>query len=319
MTRPQQIPGRSTMMSSSARRKRVVPISFQLAGIGLNLLSLISVERAATVLAQLWLTVFKTSQKPWVTEFWASADECIEISVDQQSLPVYSWGQGRLLVCMHGWSGSGTQFRHFIKPLVAAGYRVVCFDAPAHGSHPGRQAHALQFSECLLEIQRRLGPVDTVMAHSLGALSATWAIQQGLSVNHAILFAAQMNVEDMFQSYQQLLKMRPPLAQRFHQKIDRKMRELMDGKDPWELLVPASLLAGDELSGMLVYDHDDDEVSVDQSNNIVANWPGAEVFATHGLGHNGVLKDKSVIAAVTGYLNHLARSENSLMNYSERR
>jgi pimeloyl-ACP methyl ester carboxylesterase len=302
MTRPQQIPGRSSLMSSSARRKRVVPISFQLAGMALNLLSLISVERAAKILAGLWFTVFKNGTKAWVTEFWASADECIEITVDQQSLPVYSWGQGRLLVCMHGWSGSGTQFRHFIKPLVAVGFRVVCFDAPAHGSHPGRKAHALQFSECLLDIQRQLGPVDTVMAHSLGAMSSTWAIRQGLKVRHAVLFAAHLNVEDMFETYRQLLNMRASLAQRFHQKIGERMSELMQGQDPWEEMVPARLLAGSEFAGMLVYDCHDEEVSAQQFDDIVANWPAAEVFTTEGLGHNGVLKDQSVIAAVVNYL-----------------
>ena len=39
---------------------------------------------------------------------------------------------------VHGWGGRGSQLAAFVEPLVAAGHRVVLFDAPSHGdSDPG--------------------------------------------------------------------------------------------------------------------------------------------------------------------------------------
>ena len=292
----------SARSGSAGRRKRVVPLSFQLAGMTLNLVSVIRNEWAADVLARLWFSVFKSSSKPWVAEIWAGADDCIEITVGERVIPVYCWGQGPLVVTMHGWSGSGTQFRYFISPLVEAGFRVTCFDAPAHGRNPGRQTHLVDFSASLIAIQNQLGKVDSVIAHSLGAMATVYATQLGLSVDRLLLVAPHLNVQKMFETYRDLLGMRPALAERFHDKIGAKMGSILDNCDPWEILVPEKMLAAYDLPGLLVYDHNDPEVAQAQFDEIIQVWKRCEVMATDGLGHNRILKDESVISAVTRYL-----------------
>src|SRR4051812_27348861 len=48
------------------------------------------------------------------------------------------WGTGPTVYLVHGWGGNADQMRHFVGPLVAAGFRVVAHDAPSHGrSDPG--------------------------------------------------------------------------------------------------------------------------------------------------------------------------------------
>ena len=108
MDDPQQPARQPRILNSAERKQRVIPLSFQLAGVALNLVSRIHNEWASSVLANLWFTVFKTKPKPWVAGFWESADEKIDLPVDDVSIPVYLWGQGPLVVLMHGWSGSGT-------------------------------------------------------------------------------------------------------------------------------------------------------------------------------------------------------------------
>ena len=59
-----------------------------------------------------------------------------------------TWGDGPTVVLVHGWGGNRAQLAAtFVEPLVAAGLRVVAYDAPSHGvSGPGalgrNQAHA---------------------------------------------------------------------------------------------------------------------------------------------------------------------------------
>ena len=288
--------------SSAERRNRVVPLSFQLAGLTLNLLSRMHNEWASGVLAGLWFTVFKTRSKPWVADFWASAQERFEVTVDAHSIPIHCWGQGPLIVVMHGWSGSGTQFRQFIVPLVAAGFRVAAFDAPAHGANPGRRTHLVNFTDSLFAIQARLGPINTVIAHSLGAMATVYALRRGLGADRSVLIAPHLDVQKMFDTFSYLLGMRPPLARRFHDKIGARMREILDGEDPWLTLNPTAMLEASGFEGMLVYDHQDPEVEQAQFDDIIRHWRGAEVLATDGLGHNRILKDERVIGAVVEYL-----------------
>lgn len=302
MDNEQESPRRPRILSSAERRQRVIPLSFQLSGMGLNLLSLIHNEWASDVLARFWFTVFKSKPKPWVAEFWQRADRRIEVTAADVTLPVYCWGEGPLVVMMHGWSGSGTQFRNFIEPLAAAGFTAVCFDAPEHGSNPGKQSDMPRFSATLIALQQQLGAIDCVIAHSLGAMATAYAVQQGLSPRRTVLVAPHLEVQKMFETFRDLLNMRPQLAQRFYDKIGARMIALMDGVNPWELLTPARLLASGGLKGMLVYDHEDPEVSEAQFREMIDYWPGCEVHATHGLGHNRILKDETVISAIVDYL-----------------
>src|SRR5688500_15132227 len=43
------------------------------------------------------------------------------------------WGTGPAVYLVHGWGGRGSQLGSFVEPLLAGGFRVVMFDAPAHG------------------------------------------------------------------------------------------------------------------------------------------------------------------------------------------
>jgi pimeloyl-ACP methyl ester carboxylesterase len=259
-------------------------------------------EWASDVLAGLWFTVFKSGQKPWMTEFWSSADECVEITIDGATIPVYCWGRGPLVVAMHGWSGSGTQFRNFIAPLVEAGFRVACFDAPAHGANPGRRTHLVNFSDSLLAIRNRLGEIDCVIAHSLGAMATVYALQLGLPAGRVVLVAPHLDVQEMFETFRDLLGMRPALANRFHDKIGARMKSILNDNDVWQVFTPRKMLARTDFRGLLVYDAKDPEVTQAQFEEIAQHWKNCEVLATEGLGHNRILKDKPVIDAVVDYL-----------------
>lgn len=293
---------RPRILNSAERQQRVIPLSFQLTGMALNLVSRVHNEWASDVLAKLWFTVFKSKPKPWVADFWASADTRFDLPVYEVTIPIHVWGEGPVVVLMHGWSGSGTQFRYFIPALVEAGFRVVCFDAPEHGANPGRRTHMLRFSASLLGIQQRLGPIDCVVAHSLGGMAATFALQQGLAPARMVLVAPHLEVQKMFETYRDLLSMRPALARRFHDKIGDGMAALREGLDPWQELVPARLLDRPGLPGLLVFDHEDPEITPAQFEEMSRLWRDADVHSTRGLGHNRILKDSGVIAAVAAYL-----------------
>ena len=49
-----------------------------------------------------------------------------ELNVNGRIYPTIEAGEGPLVVCLHGFPDNNESFQHQLKPLVAAGYRVVC-------------------------------------------------------------------------------------------------------------------------------------------------------------------------------------------------
>jgi len=293
---------RRVLHSSADRRQRVVPLQVQFAGTALNALSLLHNEGAARLLTRFWFTTFRSEPKPWVAEFWNSADRRLEIAVEDTVIDVHCWGQGPPVVLMHGWSGSGSQYRDFIGPLAAAGFTAVCFDAPEHGARSGRRTHMFRFCASLLAIQRELGGIDCVVAHSLGAMAAAYALQLGLDPARLVCVAPQLDSRHLFDGYRRLLRLRAPLAQRSIEMIGERLRELMQCDDPWEILQPAALLDERGLPGLLVFDHDDAEIPARQFREAAAGWPDCRTLETRGLGHNRILRNREVIEAIVAFL-----------------
>jgi pimeloyl-ACP methyl ester carboxylesterase len=295
-------PSVKSPLNSSARRKRIIPVHYRMIGMSLNAVSHFNSKWAADILSKIWFTVFKSKPKPWINAFWKQAQTCVDLQLEDKSIPVSLWGQGPLVVMMHGWSGSGVQFRLLIPGLVAAGYQVAVFDAPAHGSNPGKQTNLLEFIGCLLAIQRQIGTVDTVMAHSLGGMAAVAAAPRGLLVRQMVLFAPHLDVQEMYQSYSDTFKLNRKLSNRFHDTIGQKMADIFGVEDIWPLYTPENMLAQIDCRGLLIYDSKDEEIPQDHFRSITQRWHGCEILKTDGLGHNHILKDETVIQNVLAFM-----------------
>ena len=94
------------------------------------------------------------------------------------------WGSGPVAYLVHGWGGNGSQLAAFVRPLLAEGFRVVLFDAPAHGdSEPGPagpgRTHGVEFGKALDAVFAKFGPAEAVIAHSLGAISTYLTLRFG--------------------------------------------------------------------------------------------------------------------------------------------
>jgi hypothetical protein len=115
--------------------------------------------------------------------------------------------------------------------------------------------------------------------------------------------APHLDVQKMFETYRDLLRLRSSLADRFHDKIGERMKSILDDRDPWEMFTPQKMLADGDVRGMLVYDQNDPEVEQAQFDEIVQYWKNCTQRVTNGLGHNRILKDRPVVDAVVDYLN----------------
>ena len=121
------------------------------------------------------------------------------------------WGDGPVVYLVHGWGGRGSQLASFVEPLLAGGFRVVMFDAPAHGdSDPGPagrgRTHGVEFGKALDAVFAEFGPAEAVVAHSLGTISTYLTLRFGwLSTRRLVLVAPMVAAEPLFDQFQQAL------------------------------------------------------------------------------------------------------------------
>ena len=211
-----------------------------------------------------------------------------EVTARGHRVAAWSWGDGPAVYLVHGWAGVGGQLGAFGPPLLAAGYRVVAFDAPGHGVSGGRRTSILHFADALRALAGRERP-HAVIAHSLGAAAAVRALTEGLAVQRAVFIGPTGGPRDWAERFRRHLGVPPPVMAAMRARSERWLGASWDEFD-----IPA--LARDRTGPLLViHDRGDDEVPWSDGAAIASNWPGARLVTTEGLGHRRILRDARVV------------------------
>ncbi|MFE5409614.1 alpha/beta hydrolase family protein [Microbacterium sp. NPDC056569] len=223
--------------------------------------------------------------------------------IDRRGVDVdtYEWGAGpRTVVVSHGWHGRASQFSVLVRELVAEGYRVVSFDAPAHGGSGGRRTYLVDWLDVFAALQERHGAFEAMIGHSFGGLATLVGVAGGIDAARAVTIAAPADADLLLSQFQAML--------RYPDGVAASMRELFATRyfpgepDPfaWLSSVRRPLPAGVPL--LVAHDHGDRVVPFGEAGRIVAANRGAEQLATKGLGHNRILTDDAVLDAVLDHV-----------------
>lgn len=222
---------------------------------------------------------------------------CLPMTHAGKHIAVYAWGTGPAILLVHGWSGRGAQMGAFIDPLVAAGFRVIAFDAPAHGRSEGEDTNLPEVAELMLELAWRHGPLHAVIAHSFGVLCTLYALGEGLSVTHVVAVSPPSSIEGLVDKFAEGLAI-PAAAI----KVMRSLFEARFGADLWTRFSPLRLARTTTAQALIAHDDTDREVPWQEGEALTQAWPGAQLLRTHGLGHRRILRDPQVIAQVVGFI-----------------
>src|SRR4029453_10587645 len=109
------------------------------------------------------------------------------VQVNGHTVAGEAWGAGPVVCLVHGWGAWGGQVGVLGGPLAERGHRVVTFDAPSHGASdpgpagPGRST-ILEFADALTAVVAANGPAPPLVAHSLRATAAAYAMRGGPGV-----------------------------------------------------------------------------------------------------------------------------------------
>lgn len=208
------------------------------------------------------------------------------------ALAGWEMGEGPTVLLVHGWGGNATNLAEVGAALARAGRHVIAVDLPAHGRSPGRQTNLVEMAGALGALGRLVGPVDSLVAHSMGSAAAIQAIEDGLQVQRLVLLAPPAALAHAMASFQRQAKLPPAIAAALVELVEQRF-----GRTVWEDLSIERLGQGLQVETLVVYDHDDPQVPVEQAC-AVAEALDAEQLATFGLGHSRMLIDEDVVRAV---------------------
>ena len=212
------------------------------------------------------------------------------------TLAARAWGAGPIVLLVHGWEGRGTQLGRFVDSFVAAGYRVVALDLPAHGASAGSRTDLIECTEALRKVGRDLGPLGAVVTHSFGGAVTTLALERGLAVRSVVLIASPSSIDDVIRRFGEMVGLRGAAMRAFRAALERQTRVTLADVEIFERV------AGLQTPALIVHDRTDREVPFGDAERLAARWPGATLHATDRLGHRRILKDDEVIRRAVDFV-----------------
>ncbi|CAN5154768.1 hypothetical protein BH09MYX1_BH09MYX1_30250 [soil metagenome] len=219
-------------------------------------------------------------------------------------LPAWTWEANRedakTALLVHGWEGRGSQLASFVEPLRARGFRVVAFDAPGHGDATSRTSSAVHIALAIERMVHALHGVDAIIAHSVGGAAASLALHLGSigpkAEDTRFVFVSPpvspARFAGAFASYLGLdSSEKKELESRIERRLGLGLGDLDVRKVAHEFRSPM----------LLVHDTEDREVPFSDGRAFVDAWPGAQLFATEGLGHRRILRSRDVVSAAADF------------------
>ena len=263
-------------------------------------------ERVAPALGARWAETlwFRIPSARGRRDRLAEPGHPFQVQLHGRTVAGEAWGDpaAATVYLVHGWGGWRGQLDAFVGPLVAAGLRVVAFDAPSHGdSDPGLEGPGrstlIELADALAAVVAANGPAHTVIAHSLGATAAAYALDNGLEAGRMAFVAPMVDPVPYTRVFAGRLGFGERTRSRLVARIERRV-----GTSMAAFAVPAMAGRVATTPLLLVHDRHDTETAWADSAAIARSWTGARLVSTSGLGHRRILRDPAVVAEVTGFV-----------------
>ena len=236
-----------------------------------------------------------------------STDEAIiargknyRIPFEGGELAVTAWGEsGSTVLLMHGWGGARAQMTGFVEPLLAAGYRVVAYDQPAHGEADGNMTNVLEIAPTMELVMQREGKFDVVIAHSFGTLITSYAlVKRNFPSPSKLVYLGSFNrLLDSLPRFQALANLSDELIHGLREMISENF-----GRDVLDAIVNEEMAKQIHIPALMFHDRADNVTPVEDSRAIANAWSEAQYIETNGLGHRGALQSAEVHEQVVKFL-----------------
>ncbi|MBY0487413.1 MAG: alpha/beta hydrolase [Flavobacteriaceae bacterium] len=227
----------------------------------------------------------------------ASVQETFLVPSINKEIIVYHYGKSdKKILLVHGWSGRGTQLVKIADELLNLGYSTISFDAPAHGKSNGNSSIMSEFIASILELEKKFGPFEFAIGHSLGGMSILNAIREKLKVRKVVIIGSGDIIQDIIDDFIKKLKLNPEigikLREHFEKKYGVEMNYYSASNAAKEVLIPV----------LIIHDENDVDVNIKAAYNIKENLNISDLMITKNLGHRKILGNTEVIKRIVEFI-----------------
>jgi len=206
-----------------------------------------------------------------------------------------SWGAGPTVLLVHGWEGRGAQLGALVDPLVAAGFRAVALDGPAHGDSPGRTTTGPEFARAMVTTRDTVGPLAAVVGHSFGGFASLLAVSRGLPTARIVTIGTPASEPEVLRDFLRLIRLPERALPSMIAALEARVKARMSSFEV-EAFAPRI-----HVPVLVVHDTDDREVPYADGERLAAVF-GARLLTTNGLGHRRILYAPDVLVAVVEFI-----------------
>ena len=215
----------------------------------------------------------------------------------------YEWtpakANGKTILICHGYASYFYKFDKYIQPLLKNGFRVLGFDAPAHGKSEGKYINIIIYKDAIEQIIKQYGPIDHFMGHSLGGITLAMIAEEiDYPMHHKfVLIAPATKTTTTFANYFTMMHFSETVKQGFYNELSKRTN------------LPISHFEADRAianyPGSILWVHDEGDRVCPYADliNFKKNAPeNIKFLITNGLGHNKVYKTPEIVDQIVAFL-----------------
>lgn len=258
----------------------------------------ISKDLATTLCSRLFITPIKhKTPKRETAMLNTSKKEWLEVPKINKKVMVYQYGDSpKKVLLVHGWSGRGTQLYKIADALLKQGYATISYDAPAHGQSGTKTTLMPEFIATNFELEKKFGPFEFAVGHSLGGMSLLNSVKRGLNLKKMVVIGSADRIIDIMHMFVKTLKLKPIIAENMQDRFQKKFGEPLHNYDS------ANAAKEVEIPTLVIHDKDDYEVPIQCGIEIHKALKQGDFYETKRLGHRKILGDEKVIEKIISYL-----------------
>jgi len=252
---------------------------------------------------ELFCTPYPKYKKRKAPAIFHHATKRTVVLTDQTKIHGFEWlpskPNDQTVLIAHGYASYAFKFEHYIAPLLKMGYRVLAFDAPAHGQSEGKHIHVVVYQEAIQKIMEQAGPIHHFIGHSLGALTLSMIAEKidQAEARKFVLIAPATKTTTTFANFFKMMHLNEVTKAAFLQDVSNRTSHTVDHFAADRALA--------NYKGPVLWVHDEKDMVCPFEDIIHFKEKASsniKFLITNGLGHNKVYKTAEVMDQIMTFL-----------------
>lgn len=250
----------------------------------------------ADQLARDFWTVQRLPHSPRSVAFLGQC-QSFTVKVEGAAYKYYQRGAGPTVLLMHGVHSNLTSMLGIAEELLARGYRVVLFDAPAHGDSPGAMTDPVEISAVIQAVAARFDGFEAIVGHSLGLLWLLVAWNNGVRAKAVVSLSAPATMMFLIDRFAEMHALDDDRVRGLVRSIEGRL-----GDTVWADLSPTENAKTIGVPCLIAHGAQDDFVPPSHADQLHASWAGSTLEVVDGVGHFDIVKSPDVRERVAQFI-----------------